>query len=108
MDERFGAQRVDRYALHQKEGKIPVVRPFLKIPRKRLETYARSQHLRWVEDDSSNTDESYLRNFYGSMSSRSLSAQGQALNLPPAAALKFWQKPLKFLMRLMRKRFRSV
>ncbi len=45
-----------------KEGKIPVVRPFLKIPRKRLETYARSQHMRWVEDDS-NTDESYLRNF---------------------------------------------
>ncbi len=85
-----------------KEGKIPVVRPFLKIPRKRLETYARSQHLRWVEDDS-NTDESYLRNFYGSMSSRSLSAQRErALNLPPAAALKFWQKPLKFLMRLMK------
>lgn len=45
-----------------KAGIIPIVRPFLKIPRTYLENFAKIKKLAWVEDDS-NSDESYLRNF---------------------------------------------
>ncbi|MEC5317927.1 tRNA lysidine(34) synthetase TilS [Brenneria populi subsp. brevivirga] len=39
-----------------------LLRPLLGFPRRRLETYARSQRLSWIEDDS-NRDERFDRNF---------------------------------------------
>ncbi len=39
-----------------------LLRPFLSVRRSEIETYARTQHLQWVEDES-NDDTAYTRNF---------------------------------------------
>ena len=49
-------------ALHRQAQTQTLLRPILKITRAEIETYAKSQSLNWIEDES-NQDTTYTRNF---------------------------------------------
>lgn len=51
-----------RSTLGARRGRKLLLRPFLGLSRKSVETYARAQRLEWIEDES-NADESLTRNF---------------------------------------------
>lgn len=57
-----GPRGLSGMPLTRQIGEAYVFRPLLKFPRKALTTYAKSQQLSWIEDES-NQDDSFDRNF---------------------------------------------